>query len=268
MAKVRRHIAEVTDVEDRMKRTHWIVMGLCASAGLVTAYLLLAGSPAEPTLAAAPPVASAPPPSPLSPPAGGSAAAGKQLLTMQQLFAEGRSKIGDGQQAETAAEATPLDAALETVLAADPVLRRFFELRKKALRTKPEQRDYQDMLADEELIREAQDELLSAYADGEVDQSEELRRLQRIQYLNAALAWKDNPARQAALASVLDVLLADVPLTMGKAAKGSVLGDKFDLYQHLLLSDPDRAEALLVQVRGTRAERALRLAHESAAPAK
>ncbi len=252
-----------------MKRPHWIVLGLVASAALVAATLLLAGSPAEQQAPSAPPVASASPPSPPSAPAAAAAAdQRKELLTMQQLFAEGRAKIGDGQESAAGAEASPLDGALEVVLAGDPVLRRFFELRKKALRTKAEQRDYQEMLADEELIREAQDELLSAYSDGDVDQSEELRRLQRIQYLNAALAWKENPARQAALTSVLDVLLADVPVSMGKAVKGSVFGDKFDLYQHLLLSDPDRAKALLAQVRGTRAERVLRLAHESSSPAK
>lgn len=201
-------------------------------------------------------------------------------LTMAQLFAEGRSKISDSSKASADGAAaspsaaqppqadqgpSPLDRELEATLAADPVLRRFYNLRKKALRSKAEQAEYQGLLADEALIDEARAELSESYAATALDQSDELRRLQRIQFLNAALAWADNPARAAALSSIESLLLADIPATLPKDVRGSLLGDKFDLYQHLMLADPARAKALLAMASGTSSEKILELAHRTGA---
>ncbi len=200
-------------------------------------------------------------------------------LTMDQLFAEGRAKISDPaakhDEATTAppspsapAEApTALDQELEATLASDPVLRRFYNLRKKALRSKLEQAEYQALLADESLIEEAKAELAEGYSAEALDQTEELRRLQRLQYLNAALAWTDNPARAAALTSIETLLLAEIPTGLPKAVRGSLMGDKFDLYQHLMLAEPERAKALLALASGTGSEKVLELAHRTGASA-
>lgn len=199
-------------------------------------------------------------------------------LTMEQLFAEGRAKISEPESKagdETAAppspsgtpeappEPTALDRELEATLAADPVLRRFYNLRKKALRSKIEQAEYQALLADESLLQEAKAELAEGYSAEALDQSEELRRLQRIQYLNAALAWTDNPARGVALSSIESLLLAEIPAGLPKAVRGSLMGDKFDLYQHLMLADPERAKALLALASGTGSEKVLELAQRT-----
>lgn len=199
-------------------------------------------------------------------------------LTMAQLFAEGRAKISEpsserGDVATTAPPspsdapdtptATALDRELEATLAADPVLRRFYNLRKKALRSKLEQAEYQALLADEALLEEAKAELADGYSADELDQSEELRRLLRLQYLNAALAWTDNPARTKALSAIEALLLAEIPAGVPKTVRGSLMGDKFDLYQHLMLADPERAKALLALASGTGSEKVLELAHRT-----
>lgn len=192
------------------------------------------------------------------------------LLTPGQLFAEARAMASSGagdtegghQKANQADEIKgSLDKAIEQVLNEDPILRRFYDLRQKALRTAAEQKDYQAMLADANLILEARDELRGAYSNTGIDQGEELRRLQRVHYLNSAVAWKENPERPTALAAISELILEDVPKSLAAEAKGSLLGDKIDLFQHLMLSDPDKAQMLLTRAQGTRSEKLLRLAY-------
>lgn len=248
---------------------------LAAAVALVIAGRLRTEPSAPPT--AQPPAAAEP--AALRDPLAGGERATHAPLTMAQLFAEGRAKISDPSAKPSADDAaappsparptqqeqgpSPLDRELEATLSADPVLRRFHNLRKKALRSKAEQAEYQALLADEALIDEAKTELSESYAASSLDQSDELRRLQRVQFLNAALAWAENPARAAALASIESLLLADIPTTVPKEVRGSLLGDKFDLYQHLLLADPARAKALLALASGTSSEKILELAHRT-----
>ena len=124
------------------------------------------------------------------------------------------------------------------------------------------------MLADENILQEALDELRGGYSNASIDQGEELRRLQRVQFLNAAMAWKENPARQTMLTSIGGLVLEDVPNTLSKEAKGSLFGDKVDLFQHLMLSDPEKAQVLLAQAQGTSNEKLLRLAYATGEPVK
>jgi hypothetical protein len=191
----------------------------------------------------------------------------RRLFTMNQLFAEGQSKAGIGHAGKhDAAKDTPamsspgLDDVVAEMLDSDPQLRKFYNLRRKAVRTSAEQQDYLAMISDAKLIADARKDLLEAVSATDIDQAEELRRLQRIQFLNSALAWEDNPERAKALEAVTTVILADLPSGASKSVTGSVLGDKFDLFQLLMLSEPEQAKTLLAKVQGTPAERILLLA--------
>lgn len=190
----------------------------------------------------------------------------RRLFTLEELYAEGRARAGQDKLSNIVEAPEPvadLDEAMAEVLDSDPQLRKFHDLRRKALRTSVEQQDYLAMIADAKLITEARDDLLAAALYPEVDQGEELKRLQRIQYLNSAVAWDSNPSRALAVETVRAVLLAKIPAGLSKAAKGSTLGDKFDLFQILMVSDPARAESLLEETRGTALEKIFRLAWQT-----
>jgi len=204
-------------------------------------------------------------------------AAQRRFLTLDDLFAEGRSKSGsggvpdkpDGSElipASQLEQRSRLDDALAEVLDSDPQLRKFYTLRKKAVRTSAEQQDYLAMIADAKLIAEAREDLIEAFSDGGVDQGDELKRLQRIQYLNSALAWKDNPERVKALDAAAEIVLADIPAGASNSTTGSLLGDKYDLFQLLMVSDPDQAKALLAKAQGTRSAKILQLAWQTGSP--
>lgn len=204
-------------------------------------------------------------------------AAPRKALSLNELYDEGMSKARGGHKAggSGAPAGGSLDDTLKEALDADPELRKFQGLRRKALRTSAEQQDYLRMISDERLIEEARRDLLAAFTghvtghetshetSHEIDQREELKRLQRIQYLNSALAWADNPKRAAAVDAVTAVLLAEIPAGASKSIKGSVLGDKLDLFQILMLSDPDLAVHLLAKTQGTPLEKIFQLAWAS-----
>jgi hypothetical protein len=194
---------------------------------------------------------------------------GRDLLSMKQLMAEGHAKAGDAPDPlEPISSSTAgLEDAVGELLDTDPNLRKFYNLRKKAVRTSAEQQDYLAMISDAKLIANARKDLLEAISQQDVDQVEELKRLQHIQFLNSALAWNDNPVRAQALEAVSEVVMQDLPTTAPKAVTGSVLGDKFDLFQLLMLSDPGQAQALLDKARGTRSEKILQLAWQTGTPA-
>jgi hypothetical protein len=60
--------------------------------------------------------------------------------------------------------------------------------------------------------------------------------------------------------------MQQIPSGTPRAVTGSALGDKFDLFQLLMLSDPAHAQALLAQARGTPAEKILQLAWQTGSP--
>jgi hypothetical protein len=190
----------------------------------------------------------------------------RTAFTIGQLYADGQAKAGgkaergDHEQIEPQASMVGVDDAIEGVLASDPQLHKFYKLRRKALRSSAEQQAYLDMISDPKTIDAARAELLAATSQHELDQDQELRRLQRIDFLNSALAWKDNPARPQALSAVSDVVVAELPEQVPDSVAGSVLGDKFDLFQLVMASDPDKARALLAQAHGTASEKVLLLA--------
>lgn len=75
------------------------------------------------------------------------------------------------------------------------------DLRQMALRSAAEQNEYQTMLADENILQEALDELRGGYSNASIDQGEELRRLQRDRFLNArnGMEGESGPADDADL---------------------------------------------------------------------
>jgi hypothetical protein len=197
----------------------------------------------------------------------------RPFLPLDDLFAEGSAKIAGDTDGPEGSNPSPeprsqLDDVLEEVLDSDPQLRKFHNLRQKAVRTSAEQQDYFAMISDPELIAAARKDLLDAFSGADVDQGNELRRLQRIQFMNSALAWADNPERAKALEAVTEVVMAALPERASKAAMGSLLGDKFDLFQILMVSDPSQAQPLLATTRGTRSEKVLQLAWSTGSPRK
>jgi hypothetical protein len=183
------------------------------------------------------------------------------LLPVDKLMSEARAKAGptSGPEATT----WSVEEAVGQALDADPQLRAFYNLRRKALRTAAEQQEYLAMISDAKRIDEARDDLLAAVQQRDVEQVEEVRRLQHIQYLNSALAWSENPARTRALGAVTDVINQDVPHGTAKPVVGSVLGDKFDLFQLLVVTDREHARALLDQAQGTTRATVLQLAWQT-----
>jgi hypothetical protein len=185
-------------------------------------------------------------------------------LPLEKLFAEGRAKAGEPPAAgERQASSWGVEDAVGELLASEPGLRKFYNLRRKALRTSAEQHEYLAMISDRKMIEDARDGLLAAISSKAVDQVEEIKRLQHIQFLNSALAWADNPERATALSAVSDVVSQDVPAGTPNAVTGSVLGDKFDLFQLLVLTDPDQAKALLARAQGTTRQTVLQLAWQT-----
>jgi hypothetical protein len=63
--------------------------------------------------------------------------------------------------------------------------------------------------------------------------------------------------------AVTAALLAEIPAGASKSVRGSALGDKLDLFQLLMLSDPDHAVHLLSRTRGTPLEKIFQLAWAS-----
>jgi hypothetical protein len=232
-----------------MKRNKLVVLAILTIGLGALLFVVLRGSPEE--VHKPPAVAVAP----IKPP-------GRNPLTLSQLFKEGRAKAGEAVEPEpdTGASTPGIEESVGELLDSDPQLRKFYNLRRKAVRTSAEQQDYLAMISDAKIIDDARKDLLAAASSKEVDQVEELKRLERIKFLNSALAWEDNPERTRALGAVTEVVMQQVPGGAPKDVIGSVMGDKFDLFQLLMLSDPDQAKALLAKAQGTSAEKILQLA--------
>ena len=184
-------------------------------------------------------------------------------LPLERLFAEGRAKAGEPVAPGPQASTWGVEEAVAELLESEPRLRAFYNLRRKALRTAAEQQEYLALISDRQMIDDARDSLLAAISKREVDQVEEVKRLQHIQFFNSALAWADNPERAKALGAVSDVVNQDVPAGTPQAVVGSVLGDKFDLFQLLVLTDPEQAKALLAKAQGTSRATVLQLAYQT-----
>jgi hypothetical protein len=155
-------------------------------------------------------------------------------------------------------ERTPSTMAeiTESVLEEDPELAEFHRIREKSLRTKAEKQQYHGMLADPVRIHAAKEDLLAGVeADEDPTQEEEMRRILQLEYLTSAMDWTDNPRGDEVRGAITDVLLAELPTTVTANRRGSVLGDKIDMYQHLLVGHPGQARIVRNEATGTPLER-------------
>jgi hypothetical protein len=155
----------------------------------------------------------------------------------------------------------------KAVFARRPELQRFAELKAKVLRTDDEAREYAAMLADTKRMRAAKTDLL-AKSEKAFDPSMQLQRMYQVSYLDAALSWRDNPERQAAMGSVLDVLREP---TVGRGMSieqvKSIAGDRIELAISLRGNDGAAADAFRKEVQGTPIEKVLIAADRRAAMA-
>lgn len=201
------------------------------------------------------------------------------LLPLRTVLEEGRQKAHPPRAAatQTAGEVTvttpdvplptvpgpgSMESAVKDVQRANPQLGEFYSLRTKAIRTSREQRHYHELLADPAMLAAAREDLLSAQRGGQesMTQRAELKRILNIRYMASAANLEDNPNRQNAMAAMADVVMAELPPGLARDARGSLLGDKMELYQYLLLNDRARADDLMMRAKGSRLEPVLRSA--------
>lgn len=201
------------------------------------------------------------------------------LLPIRAVLEEGRQKAhpprADVAQAAVQTEATTPDAAppmlprlgslesaVQDVHRANPQLGTFYSLRTKAIRTSREQRHFRELLADPAMLAAAREDLLSAQRGGQepMSQRSELERVLHIRYMASAANLEGNPNRQDAMAAMADVVMAELPSGLERDARGSLLGDKMELYQYLLLNDRARADDLMMRAKGSQLEPVLRSA--------
>lgn len=172
------------------------------------------------------------------------------LLEGSQLMQEAILEDAD----QTPSTLTQID---EMVLENNASMAEFAKIREKSLRTREEQRRYEAMLADPIRILESKEMLLAATATQELSQEEELERIHHLKFLTAAADWSDNPQRMAVFEAITEVVLAELPPDMSDEQRGSILGDKVDLYQHLVVAHAQQAQKIKQDAEGTSNERIL-----------
>jgi len=119
-----------------------------------------------------------------------------------------------------------------------PELQRAVVLGEKVLHSKKELQEYRRLLASTQLIQEGYQRLREIAPGEEVEEA----RMQTIDFLNAALNWKQNPERERILKAIVTVL--EQPISELEApldVKRSKAGDAMELYSILFTHDPTRA---------------------------
>ena len=90
-----------------------------------------------------------------------------------------------------------------------------------------------------------------------------MERMYRAELLGRAVAWEDNPQRDAVLLAMERVVLADnIDAGQPLEVRRSLAGDKVELYMALLHEAPEEAAAIAARARGTWMERLLDHAEE------
>lgn len=192
----------------------------------------------------------------------------RPLLPLPRLFEEARQQTENKREPWSAdSDEGSLDGSIQRMLERNPELAKFYELRRKALRSSAEQQQYLDMMASPEILAGAKDNLLAALHGTEITQEGEMERVMHVRYLSSALTWEDNPQRDQVIASINEVLLAELPSGLPSDLRGSVLGDKVELYQYLLLTNPDIADEIMARAKNTKLENVLLAARRMIQPA-
>lgn len=143
---------------------------------------------------------------------------------------------------------------IEEVLKKDKRLGLFMQYHKTVLLDASRRDEYRAMLADPDMMTAMADALMDP-GQGEVKPDEHYRRLMQIDYFDAAMTWKDNPARDKVLEVAGSIIAKDNFLAdQGGDRKQTLAGGKMELYRLLYEQDPAKAEALVALARGTRME--------------
>jgi hypothetical protein len=183
--------------------------------------------------------------------------------------AHGAPAVGTNDEAAPVAAAASPEAARHTnrrvalqhkVDATDPELGRFNTLAQKVIRTKEENAAFRALLANPAMIDRARADLEGKSEHG-LDPVAELRRMNRVDFLATALAWKDNPqhdrARDTMLGIVRDEGFKGHP---EEDLRKSLASDRIELVRALGLDDPASAHALWDEAAHSGQERFLRFA--------
>lgn len=197
-----------------------------------------------------------------------SSQSGRPLLPLPTVFEEARHRADNPRDTWSAGSADgSLDGALQRMQENNPKLGKFHTLRSKALRTSDEQQQFLDMMADPAMLAAARGNLLDALQGAASTQEEELERVMQIRFLSSSASWEGNPQRDQAIASMTELVLAELPAGLPSDIRGSLLGDKVELYQYLVLNNPALADELMARVRGTKLEPVLLAARKMIEPA-
>lgn len=144
---------------------------------------------------------------------------------------------------------------IEQVLQEDKKLGLFMHYHKTVLLDEKGRDEYRKLLADPELMTAMANDLMDP-GKGEVEPKEQYHRLMQIDYLEAALNWKDNPQRQKVLALTGNVILKDnFSSDQNMDRRQMLAGGKMELYRLMYEQDVSKALDLVVQAQGTRMER-------------
>jgi len=147
---------------------------------------------------------------------------------------------------------------IEAVLQKDKQLALFMQYKKSVLLDAVRRDEYRKLLSDTRMLNEVAAALMQP-GSGPVAPEEHYHRLMQIDYLDAAMTWKDNPQRAAVLEASGGVISKDnFVADLQSDRKQMLAGNKMELYRKVYDQDPDRAEALVAQAQGTRMEPLLR----------
>jgi hypothetical protein len=147
-----------------------------------------------------------------------------------------------------------LPSVIRKVLDDHPHLAKYYQLAQKALPTKDEQTALRDMFLDLELIQTIKQDLLAPH-ERTYSKEAEAKRMLGVEFLSDAVAWERNPAMDAVMSAIEDVIFAAniLPETPDDLAQ-SLAGDKMDIYTQMLHSSPQRAAIIAEHARGREVE--------------
>lgn len=146
------------------------------------------------------------------------------------------------------------DQIIEQILKEDKKLGLFMNYHKTVLPDEQTRDEYRKLLSDPAMMTAMAEDLMDP-GNGQPQSAEYFRRLMKVDYFEAALAWKDNPQRQKLLDLAGDIITKDNFRGDQDSSRRQVLGgSKMELYRLLYEQDAQKAKELVAQAKGTRME--------------
>ena len=148
----------------------------------------------------------------------------------------------------------PLAGDIRKILANDAQLNTFMYYHRRPLLDDAALAAYHKFLADPAVLAAMKHDLLYP-EEARPDQASNIKRLMKIDYLRAALEWKDNPSRETVIAATSEIITTDnYPAGMAADMKLSLSGNKMELFQLLSETAPQQLASVIVATKGTRLE--------------